>query len=168
MPYLCTCLMCVPYMCATHTYREARQYMPYVCALHVCHTHIQGGKAARQRGAHTRLGLAAHVRGRFALYVCLVCVPCMCALYALYVCPVCVPYMCALYVCQAWHSQHMSEIDLPYMCLLCVCLCVYVRALHVCQEWGTQHTSEVFLSCMFALYVCLICVSYGTRSTCPR
>ena len=57
-------------------------WVPYVCDLYVCLVYVQ------PRVQDCRVG--------HALYVCLTCVPCMCALH---VCLVCVPYMCVLYVC---------------------------------------------------------------------
>ena len=92
MPYryaLYVCLICVPYMCAI-----------YVCL--IC-SDIDGAeymyKRALAADANHALTLASYARLlRDERFVCLICVPYMCASY---VCLTCVPYMCALYLSPA-------------------------------------------------------------------
>jgi hypothetical protein len=71
---LYVCLICVPYMYASHVWLICMPYicltcMPYMYALHVCLTYVPY---------------------MYALYICLICMP---YIYALYVCLICMPYI---------------------------------------------------------------------------
>ena len=79
----------------------------------------------------------------YALYVCLICMPSMCALYtdvlwdALYDCLICMPYM---YIGGGEYGRQEARSAEGVLCAFNVCL--------------------ICMPDMYALYVCLICMPY--------